>query len=204
MKYCVYLLLFLLPAGLYAQSPRITVLSDRADSVPFTVTVPVQENALHLSDRITDYAKPGPHADRQEKKQWQRLEKIATTDSLIQSRDFLFFPLAMQRTGGKVRPLRDGDYCLALWVDTSTVHLPVESEQGRMEDLNFEASVSGHYHYQRLQNEDRVSFRMTDGQTNYHVDISVQLADGEAHLTLYTPTEIMRYTGYVSRHWSEE
>ncbi len=190
----------LLAAGaVFAQSPQVVVGSAAVDSVPQLTVVPVQQAPEHLVEHTVVYEESTKHMTRAERRAYRARVYAARIDSLIQSRDYLFYPNSMQETpGGTIRSIY-ADYCLfGLLVDRVEVHLP--AEQGIAQNiwmLDFDSMSIGDYRASRMQWGWRVSFDFADGNASYHADFVVSTVTGETVLTLSTPDVTMRYVGWL-------
>lgn len=190
----------LLAAGaVFAQSPQVVVGSAAVDSVPQLTIVPVQQAPEHIVEHTTIYEKPSRPMSRAERRAYRARVYAARIDSLVQSRNYLFYPDSMQETpGGVIRSIY-ADYCFfGLLIDRVVVHLP--AEQGIAQNiwmLDFDSMSIGDYRASRMQWGWRVSFDFADGDASYHADFAVSTVTGETVLTLSTPDATMRYVGWL-------
>ena len=154
-----------------AQTPQYTLETSAADSVPQTTIVPVQQAPVYA----------------------------AKIDSLVQSRDYMFFPNSMQQLpGGMIRSIYADYFFFGVFVDHVEVHLPTERGITQyVEMLNFDSMSVRDYRAARVQWGWSVSFNISDGNTLYHADFAVSTATGETVLTLLTPDVTMRYVGWL-------
>lgn len=190
----------LLAAGaVFAQSPQVVVGSAAVDSVPQLTIVPVQQTSEHIVEHTTVDEEPSRPMSRAERRAYRARVYAARIDSLVQSRNYLFYPDSMQETpGGVIRSIY-ADYCFfGLLVDRVEVHLP--AEQGIAQNiwmLDFDSMSIGDYRASRMQWGWRVSFDFADGDASYHADFAVSTVTGETVLALSTPDATMRYVGWL-------
>ncbi len=94
-------------------------------------------------------------------------------DSLVQSRDYMFFPNTMQQIpGGMIRTIYADYFFFGVFVDHVEVHLPTERGITQyVEMLNFDSMSVRDYRAARVQWGWSVSFNVSDGNTLYHADL---------------------------------
>lgn len=182
-----------------AQTPQYTLGTSGADSVPQTTVVPVEQPAVQLVEHTTVYEEPEKGMDRAERRAYKAKVYAAKIDSLVQSRDYLFFPNSMQQLpGGMIRTIYTDYFFFGMFVDHVEVHLPTERGVTQyIEILNFDSMSVRNYQASHMQWGWAVSFNIADGDELYHVDLAVSTATGESVLTLITPTVTMRYVGWL-------
>lgn len=186
--------------GAAAQTPQFTLGTAAADSVPQTTAVAVQQPAVQLVEHTTLYEEDSGHKlDRAERRALRARAYAARIDSLVQSRNYMFFPNSMQEIpGGLIRSIYADYFFFGLFVDHVEVHLPTERGLTQyVEMLNFDSMSLRGYRAARLQRGWSVSFDVADGERLYHVDLAVSTATGETVLTLIAPTVTMRYVGWL-------
>ena len=189
----------LLACSSVAQSPQFSVGTSGADSVPQTTIVPVQQPPVEVVERTTVYEEPTKEMNRVELRAYKAKVYAAKIDSLVQSRNYLFFPNSMQQLpGGLIRSIYADYFFFGLFVDHVEVHLPTERGITQyVEMLNFDSMSIRDYRAARVQWGWAISFNIADGDTFYHADLAVSTATGETVLTLLTPAVTMRYEGWL-------
>lgn len=192
----------LLRGAASAQSPAVasvTVMS--GDSIPSSTVVPVMQPAVRVTERTTDYMEPVGDLSRAERRARRAELFAARIDSLVQSRDYMFFPNSMQqRPDGMIRSIYAEYFYFGMFVDHVEVHLPTERGITQYVGmLNFDSMSIRNYRAVRLQWGWNVAFDITDGEQCYLVQFEVSTATGETVLTLVTPSVTMRYVGWLTR-----
>lgn len=185
--------------AVFAQSPQYTLGTSGADSVPQTTVVPVQQPAVQVVEHTTVYEESEKGMDRAERRAYKAKVYAAKIDSLVQSRDYMFFPNSMQQLpGGMIRSIYTDYFFFGMFVDHVEVHLPTERGVTQyIEILNFDSMSIHNYQSSRMQWGWAVSFDISDGDALYHADLAVSTATGETVLTLITPSVTMRYVGWL-------
>ena len=189
----------LLACSSVAQSPQFSVGISGADSVPQTTIVPVQQPAVQVVERTTVYEEPERGMDRAQRRAWKAKVYAAKIDSLVQSRNYMFFPNSMQEIpGGMIRSIYADYFFFGIFVDHVEVHLPTERGITQyVEMVNFDSMSLRDYRAARTQWGWSVTFNVADGDAAYHADFAVSTATGETVLTLLTPSVTMRYVGWL-------
>ena len=189
----------LLACSSVAQSPQFSVGISGADSVPQTTIVPVQQPAVQVVERTTVYEEPERGMDRAQRRAWKAKVYAAKIDSLVQSRNYMFFPNSMQEIpGGMIRSIYADYFYFGIFVDHVEVHLPTERGITQyVEMVNFDSMSLRDYRAARTQWGWSVTFNVADGDAAYHADLAVSTATGETVLTLLTPSVTMRYVGWL-------
>lgn len=189
----------LLTCSSVAQSPQFSVGISGADSVPQTTIVPVQQPAVQVVERTTVYEEPERGMDRAQRRAWKAKVYAAKIDSLVQSRNYMFFPNSMQEIpGGMIRSIYADYFYFGIFVDHVEVHLPTERGITQyVEMVNFDSMSLRDYRAARTQWGWSVTFNVADGDAAYHADLAVSTATGETVLTLLTPSVTMRYVGWL-------
>lgn len=182
-----------------AQSPQISLGTAGADSVPMVTVVPVQQPAARLVEQTTVYEESDKGMDRAERRAYRAKIYAAKIDSLVQSRDYMFFPNSMQqRPEGLIRSIYADYLFFGIFVDHVEVHLPIERGITQyVEMLNFDSMSLRDYRASRVQWGWIISLNITDGDERYHAELAVSTATGETVLTLITPVVTMRYVGWL-------
>ena len=180
-------------------SPQFSLGTSAVDSVPQTTVVPVQQQPVQLVEHTTVYEDPARGMTRPERRAYRARLYAQKIDSLVQSRDYMFFPNSMQEIpGGLIRSIYADYFFFGVFVDHVEVHLPTERGITQyVEMLNFDSMSVRDYRAARVQWGWSVSFNISDGNTLYHADFAVSTATGETVLTLLTPDVTMRYVGWL-------
>ena len=180
-------------------SPQFSLGASAVDSVPQTTVVPVQQQPVQLVEHTTVYEDPVRGMTRPERRAYRARLYAQKIDSLVQSRDYMFFPNSMQEIpGGLIRSIYADYFFFGMFVDHVEIHLPTERGVTQyVEMLNFDSMSIRSYQAARLQWGWCISFDVADGNTVYHADFAVSTATGETVLTLLTPDVTMRYVGWL-------
>ena len=119
--------LFFIACAAVAQSPQYTLETSAVDSVPQTTIVPVQQPPVEVVEHTTVYEEPAAGMDRAQRRAYKARVYAAKIDSLVQSRDYMFFPNSMQQLpGGMIRSIYADYFFFGVFVDHVEVHLPTE------------------------------------------------------------------------------
>lgn len=187
--------------ALFAQQPtqQISLTTSVVDSVPQTTIVPVQQRSNSLVEHTTIYEDPAKKMTRPERRALRAQIYAAKIDSLIGSRNYIFFPNSMQLIpGGMIRSVLADYFIFGLFVDHAEIHLPWGLGYAETpETLNFDSMSVENYEARQKQGGWNISFDVTDGVTVYHAELSVSTVTGETILTLMTPELEMRYVGWL-------
>lgn len=180
-------------------SPQFSLGTSAVDSVPQTTVVPVQRPPVQLVEHTTVYEDPLRGMTRPERRAYRARVYAQKIDSLVQSRDYMFFPNSMQEIpGGLIRSIYADYFFFGMFVDHVEIHLPTERGVTQyVEMLNFDSMSIRSYQAARLQWGWCISFDVADGNTVYHAEFAVSTATGETVLTLMTPNVTMRYVGWL-------
>ena len=189
------LVLCLGTAAAAAQTQQVTI--EAGDSIPLTTVVPVQQTPVRITERTTVYDESERGMNRAERRAYKARLFAQRIDSLIQSRNYMFFPNSMQGLpGGMIRNIYDEYFFFGLFVDHAEVHLPTErSFTQHLGMLNFDSMNIRNYQASHLQWGWNVTMNVFDGDVCYTADLEISTITGEAVLTLLTPTVTMRYVG---------
>lgn len=188
------------PASRPAAAAQVTFVQQQpADSVPQTTVVPVQQPAVQVADYTTLCEVPAEGVSRAERRELRAKNYAAGLDSLVQSRNYLFWPATMQEMpDGAVRSIYADYFFFGMFADHVEVHLPVDRAGSQyIERLNFDSMSVSNYQFARVQCGWMISCNIADRDTNYHASFTVCTATGETTLTLITPSVTMRYTGRI-------
>ena len=182
-----------------SSSPQFSLGTSAVDSVPQTTVVPVLQQPVQLVEHTTVYEDPARGMTRPERRAYRARLYAQKIDSLVQSRDYMFFPNSMQEIpGGLIRSIYADYFFFGMFVDHVEIHLPTERGVTQyVEMLNFDSMSIRSYQAARLQWGWCISFDVADGNRVYHAEFAVSTATGETVLTLLTPDVTMRYVGWL-------
>ncbi|WP_297410000.1 hypothetical protein [uncultured Alistipes sp.] len=180
-----------------AAAPQFTVTAD--NPVPATTVVPVQQSAVQVGERTVIDDRSTRGMTREERRALKARRFAERIDSLVQSRDFIFWPNSMQQVpGGTIHLIYNESYYFGLFVDHVEVHLPTErGVTPFVEALNFDSMRLKEYAASAIHGGWNIRFRIADGDACYIVDFVVSTLTGETILSLLTPTTSMRYVGSI-------
>lgn len=180
-------------------APQVAVVRAGADSVPQPTVVTVQQAPVQLVGHTAVYEEPTRHMSRPERRACRAKVYAAHIDSIVRSRNYLFYPNSMQEMpGGLIRSIYADYFFFGLLVDHVEVHLPTERGITQyVEMLNFDSMSIRDYRASRMQWGWCVSFDFLDGSASYHAELAVSTVTGETVLTLITPGVTMRYAGWL-------
>lgn len=180
-----------------AVTQQVTVTAD--NPVPATTVVPVQQPAVQVDERTVLDEQSARGMTREEWRALRARRFAERIDSLVQSRDFIFWPNSMQQVpGGTIHLIYNESYYFGLFVDHVEVHLPTErGVTPFVEALNFDSMRLKEYTAAAVHGGWNIRFRIADGDDCYIVDFVVSTLTGETILSLLTPTTSMRYVGSI-------
>lgn len=180
-----------------AAAPQFTVTAD--NPVPATTVVPVQRPAVQVDESTVLDERSTRGMTREERRALRARHFAERIDSLVQSRDFIFWPNSMQQVpGGTIHLIYNESYYFGLFVDHVEVHLPTErGVTPFVEALNFDSMRLKEYTAAAIHGGWNIRFRIADGDDCYIVDFVVSTLTGETILSLLTPTTSMRYVGSI-------
>lgn len=181
-----------------AVTQQVTVTAD--NPVPATTVVPVQRPAVQVDERTVLDEQSARGMTREERRALRARRFAERIDSLVQSRDFIFWPNSMQQVpGGTIHLIYNESYYFGLFVDHVEVHLPTErGVTPFVEALNFDSMRLKEYTAAAIHGGWNIRFRIADGDDCYIVDFVVSTLTGETILSLLTPTTSMRYVGSIN------
>lgn len=181
------------------QQQQFALGTSAVDSVPQTTVVPVQQAPVQVVEHTTVYEDPTRGMTRPERRAYRAKRYAQRIDSLVQSRNYMFFPNSMQEIpGGMIRSIYTDYFFFGMFIDHVEVHLPTERGVTQyVEMLNFESMSVRRYQAARLQWGWCISFDISDGDAAYHAEFAVSTVTGETVLTLITPSLTMRYVGWL-------
>ena len=104
-------------------------------------------------EHTTVYEEPAAGMDRAQRRAYKARVYAAKIDSLVQSRDYMFFPNSMQQLpGGMIRSIYADYFFFGVFVDHVEVHLPTERGITQyVEMLNFDSMSVRDYRAARVQ-----------------------------------------------------
>ena len=154
---------------------------------------------VQVVEHTTVYEESMRSMTRPERRAYRAKLYAQKIDSLVQSRDYMFFPNSMQEVpGGMIRSIYTDYYFFGMFIDHVGVHLPTERGITQyLYVLNFDSPSLSDYRAERLAWGWRISFGFADGDTPYHAGFEVSTATGETVLTLTAPDLVMRYVGWL-------
>jgi len=169
--------------------------------VPQTTVVPVLQPDVTLDERTEQVEEPARGMTREERRAYRAQRFAERIDSLVQARDFIFWPNSMQQVpGGSMHLIYNGYYYFGLFVDHAEVHLPTErGVTPYVEVLNFDSMRLKDYAAASVHGGWNIRFRIADGDDCYIADFEISTVTGETILNLLTPTVSMRYVGSIDR-----
>ena len=177
-----------------------TVSFGSGSAVPVTTVVPVQDTPIHLVDSTTVYQRPSGKMTRAQRRAYKADEFASRVDSLVRSRNFVFYPDSMQAIpSGEMQLIYADYYYFGLFGDTVEIHLPLV--QGIMQYvgmLNFDGEIAD-YKLLPFQSGLTATFSVTYDGNIYFGRFVVSEVTGETALTIVAPDTTMRYIGYLSR-----
>lgn len=132
-----------------------------------------------------------------ERREVRAAEFTANIDSLVGSRDYVFYPITMQNV-----TLGDTRYVMAYYLffkmqnDFVAVHLPFEFNSYVIYTENFDSPVEG---YSATLNNGlwRVTYSVMNNGEKWVVELLVSNVTGQAQLAIATPDATMRYVGTI-------
>lgn len=186
-------------SSVVAQSPQYVAGTVGSDSVSRTTVVAVQPQPTQIVERTTVVEVSDQGLDRAERRALKAKLYARRVDSLVLSRNYMFFPNSMQECpGGLIRNIFATYYYFGMFVDHVEVHLPTERGLTQyVEILNFDSMSVHNYQASPVQWGWSITFDVTNDDSIYHVDFAVSTATGETVLTLITPVLTMRYLGWL-------
>lgn len=132
-----------------------------------------------------------------ERREMRAAAFAADIDSLVRSRDYVFYPITMQNvTRGDTR------YVLAYYLffkmqgDSVAVHLPFEFNNYVIYTENFDSPVAG-YAETFADGWWRVTYSVENEGEKWIVELLVSNVTGQAQLAIATPDATMRYVGTI-------
>ncbi len=183
------------------QSAQQTISVRDSSAVPQMTVVPVVKRPVVVNDMVKVDEASMKDMDRTQRRAFRVQTFANRVDSLVQSRNYVFYPNTMQNLPNGEAQLIYADYFyLGVFVDHVEVHLPIERGATRyIEILNFDTMSIKNYRASREQSGWSVTFNLTNDELAYVVDLSISNVTGESVLTLLTPTTSMKYVGYMWR-----
>lgn len=117
-----------------------------------TTVVPVQQPPVQVVEHTTVYEESMRSMTRPERRAYRAKLYAQKIDSLVQSRDYMFFPNSMQEVpGGMIRSIYTDYYFFGMFIDHVGVHLPTERGITQyLYVLNFDSPSLSGYRAERL------------------------------------------------------
>lgn len=184
----------------YALPPQQQTVSVSGEAaVPVTTVVPVQQQPASVVTYSTVVEPPANHMSRQQRRSYKAALFAAKTDSLVRSRNFVFYPNSMQEVPeGSISYIVADYFYFGMSTDTAEVHLPaVNGSLEYLEVMNFDAPVT-EYRIYPFQHGLSTTFWLRNNDDKYFVRFVVSEITGETVLLITTPTTTMRYAGWLS------
>lgn len=186
-----------------AQSPDSTIMNlsvEGGSAVPTTTIIPVGEAPIKEVDTTVVNATTSDAKAHLSRRRAQAQSYAAHLDSLIRSRNFLFYPDSMQSAepSGLRHNIYAQYYYLGIFTDTAEVHLP--TSYGRTQSggvLNFDSGVSD-FKILPFDSGWSVTFRLIHDGRPYFARIVISAITGESILSLVTPDATLRYIGQLT------
>lgn len=176
-----------------------TVTVSGASAVPVTTVVPAQQAPVAVVDSST-VTVPQKEMTRAQRRALKANTFANMVDSLVRSRNFLFYPSSMQETNtGSEHNIVADYYYFGLFTDSAEVHLPVVNPaMDIIKIVNFDAAIED-YRLYSFQSGLSLTFSMQSGGAYYAVRFVVSTLTGETVLLLVSPDSTMKYTGWLSK-----
>ena len=188
----------------FANDTVINTLSIRRITAPASEYVPVLGPDYTSTDTLLrDSSCMKKHLTRAEKRACRAKEFAFKLDSLVELRDFTFYPTTMQAQPKGLLRMIYADFCYMLVSPMDMeVHLPVERGLSQyVTMLNFDTPGFSNYQAVKYQYEWRVSFSTQSQSDTYYFDMYISLITGETVLLLQSTQVSMRYVGTIGpRH----
>lgn len=186
-----------------AQSPDSTVMNlsvEGGSAVPTTTIIPVAEPPIKQVDTV--YIRmSGPDSKcRPSRRKKQGRNFSDRIDSMVLSRNFLFYPETMQKIdpSGVRRNIYAQYFYLGIFTDTAEVHLPTSHGPAEQpEVLNFDSPISD-FKILPFEMGWSITFRLTYDAKPYFARLVISAVTGECILTFVTPELTMRYIGQLT------
>lgn len=180
-----------------------TVSVGQGGDVPVTTVVPIQQKPVVIIDTTSQLlSAPIPncrptHVERRADEEKRFAQFI---DSLVRSRNFVFYPDSMQEVDpdGASRLIYAEYFYFGFFTDTAEVHMPTSQGVTQyVEILNFDSPITD-YKLLPFQSGLSVTFKLMYEDKPYFGRFIVSTVTGETVLTLITPKMTMRYVGWLS------
>ncbi len=153
---------------------------------------PQQPSANTLSDRLSDKA---------EVRQLKHERFIASVDSLVKSRNFVFMPNSMQETpGGFEQLIYNAFYYVAVQNDSLSVHIP--AIRGGLAEIiqmiNFDTNIIRNYQRSAMPYGWSVTFDASGpNDISYSFNFNIYTTTGETILIILSPVNSVKYIGNI-------
>lgn len=139
-----------------------------------------------------------------ERREMRAAEFTANIDSLVRSRNYVFYPITMQNvTSGSTGYVMAYYLFFKMQNDSVVVHLPFEFNNYVIYTENFDSPVEG---YAETQNDGlwRVTYTVSNDGEKWVVELLVSNVTGQSQLAIATPDGTMRYVGTVEPDRSQK
>lgn len=175
-------------------------------TVPVTTVMPVQAQPVNITERTVVTEPLQGRTTRAERREHRAEVYAEQIDSLIRSRNFVFYPNTMQEVpAGAISNIYADYYYLGIFTDNAEVHLPaVNGAMEYLTMLNFDSPIWD-YRLYPFQSGLSVTFSLAGDGAKYFGRLVVSTVTGETTLSLVTPQTTMRYIGWLAhqRHESD-
>lgn len=187
------------PQTAVQRPPTQQIVVADSTSVPQMTVVPVQQTAVEITEHtVVDEARLRDMT-REERRAYKARVFAQRIDSLVESRNYVFWPASMQEApNGTIRSIYADYFYFGMFADHVEVHLPTERGLSQyVEVLNFDSMNIRNYRASRTQSGWNVEFQIVEGDKCYVAELLVSDVTGETILNLLAPTVAMRYVGSI-------
>lgn len=167
-------------------------------SVPVTTVIPVQQTPVSVVDS-TVVTVPQPKMTRAQRRARKADEFAYRIDSLVRSRNFVFYPNSVQEIpDGEMQIIYADYYYFGVSGDNVEVHLPsVNGITQFVTMLNFDSPVAD-YRMFPFQSGVTTTFTLQQSGETVFCRFVISTVTGQTVLTLAAPDGAMRYVGRLS------
>ena len=168
-------------------------------TVPVTTIIPAEQTQIQEVDS-TVITEPAPKMTRAEKRARKANEFAYRIDSLVRSRNFVFYPNSAQNIpDGEVLTIYADYYQFSLSGDNAELHLPyVNKLTESITMLNIDSSVAD-YRLYPFESGLTTTFSLKRSDETIFCRFVVSSVTGQTVLTLVAPDGAMRYVGWLAR-----
>ena len=168
--------------------------------VPVTTVVPVQQTPVRIAESSTVMEPAAGKMTRAQRRAYKADKFAYRVDSLVRSRNFVFYPTTVQAVpDGESQNIFAQYYYFGFFTDSVEVHLPsVNGVTQFVSMMNFDSAVMD-YKLLPFQSGLTSTFAIDDSGQTVFCRFVVSTVTGETVLTMTTPAGTMRYVGWLSR-----